>query len=96
VDILIHDSDHNEPLQRFEFGQALAHPADPLYIIDSSGRELPVLGDLCASRDARHEVFQERPARHFYKPVGTAVAVFRGARFERGVAPPDLVDVRRP
>ena len=77
VDVFIHESDHNEPLQRFEFSTALDHAADTLYVIDSSGVELPVLRDLCATRGGEHRLFVERPRRHFYRPPGTAVAVFR-------------------
>ena len=76
VDVFIHESDHNEPLQRFEFSTALEHAASPLYVIDSSGVELPVLRDLCAARGGDHRLFIERPRRHFYRPPGTAVAVF--------------------
>ena len=76
VDVFIHESDHNEPLQRFEFSLALRHAAQRLFVIDSSGRELPVLTELCAERDGEHFLFAERPERHFYRPPGTAVAVF--------------------
>jgi Methyltransferase domain len=80
VDLLIHDSDHNEPLQRLEFGTALANARyDVLWIIDSSGVTLPVLRDLCAERDGTHRYFKERPKRHFYRTEGTLVA-----RFELG------------
>lgn len=76
VDLFIHESDHNEALQRIEFGSALAHPAPVLWVIDSSGLELSVLRDLCAERGVPHHYFLERPARHFYKPPGTSVAIF--------------------
>jgi hypothetical protein len=84
IDLFIHESDHNEVLQRFEFGLALAHAASDLYVIDSSGRELPVLRELCRLHDGEHHVFQERPKNHFYRPVGTAVALFRQVRPRRG------------
>jgi hypothetical protein len=80
IDLFIHESDHNEALQRFEFGLALAHAARDLYVIDSSGRELPVLRELCGLHGGEHDVFQERPKNHFYRPVGTAVALFRLVR----------------
>ena len=48
----------------------------PLHVVDCSGLTLPVLRELCAEHDGRHAYFLERPARHFYKPEGTAVAVF--------------------
>jgi hypothetical protein len=76
VDVLIHDSVHEESFQRYEFGLALEHGDGPLYLVDCSGLTLPVLRDLCAERGGRHEYFLERPARHFYKPTGTSVAVF--------------------
>jgi len=76
VDLFIHESDHNEPLQRLEFGTALAHAATELYVIDSSGLELPVLRELCEVRGGEHHLFVERPRHHFYRPVGSAVAVF--------------------
>jgi Methyltransferase domain len=76
VDLLIHDSVHDERFQRFEFGLALAHGDGTLHVVDCSGLTLPVLRELCAERDGRHAYFLERPARHFYKPEGTAVAVF--------------------
>lgn len=79
VDLLIHDSDHNEPLQRIEFGAALAHPAPALYVIDSSGLTLPVLRELCEVHGGEHRYFLERPVRHFYRPSGTGMALFRGA-----------------
>ncbi len=88
VGVFIHESDHNEELQRFEFGQALEHAADDLYVIDSGGAELPVLRSACEARGGDHSVFAERPRRHFYRPVGTAVAVFRGARDGGGQADP--------
>lgn len=76
LDLLIHDSDHNEPLQRIEFGAALAHPASDLFIIDSSGLMLPVLRELCTAHGGQHRYFLERPRNHFYKPPGTSVARF--------------------
>ena len=83
VDLFIHESDHNERLQRFEFGLALDHAADDLHVIDSSGLDLPVLRELCAAQGGEHRVFQERPRKHFYRPPGTAVAVFRRTRATR-------------
>ena len=81
VDLFIHDSVHTEPFQRFEFELALRHAGDRLHVVDCSGLELPVLRDLCAERGGRHAYFLERPARHFYRPTGTGVAVFeRGDR----------------
>ncbi len=76
VDMLIHDSVHEEGFQRFEFGLALANAADPLYLVDCSGLMLPVLRELSEERDGRHAYFLERPARHFYRPPGTSVALF--------------------
>jgi methyltransferase family protein len=77
VDLFIHDSDHNEELQRLEFGIALDHASDPLYVIDQSGMELPVLGELAGQHGAEHRLFVEKPEKHFYRPDGTSVAVFR-------------------
>ena len=79
VDLFIHESDHNEPLQRFEFGTAIAHAASALHVVDSSGLDLPVLRELCELHGGEHHVFQEKPKNHFYKPPGTAVAVLRFA-----------------
>jgi Methyltransferase domain len=79
VDLFIHESDHNEALQRIEFGAALAHSADELYVVDSSGVELPVLSELCGLYGGERNLFHERPKRHFYRPVGTAVAKFTNA-----------------
>lgn len=76
VGLLIHDSVHEERFQRFEFELAFAHAATPLYLVDCSGLTLPVLRELCAERGGRHAYFLERPARHFYEPAGTSVAVF--------------------
>lgn len=76
VDLLIHDSVHDARFQRFEFGLALANGAGPLYLVDCSGLTLPVLRELCAEHGGRHAYFLERPARHFYEPAGTSVAVF--------------------
>ena len=76
VDMMIHDSVHEERFQRFEFGLALEKAGDPLYLVDCSGLMLPVLRELCDGHGGRHEYFLERPARHFYKPPGTSVAVF--------------------
>lgn len=77
LDLLIHDSDHNEALQRIEFGAALTHAAPALYVIDSSGLELPVLRELCEAHGGLHRYFLERPKDHFYRPAGTSVAAFR-------------------
>ena len=86
VDLFVHESSHDEVLQRIEFSAALAHAAEELYVIDSSGFELPVLAELCRLHGAEHRLFLERPLRHFYRPVGTAVALFgrapRPGRFE--------------
>ena len=76
VDLLIHDSVHTEEFQRFEFDLALRNAASPLHVIDSSGLMLGVLREVTASRGGRHAYFLERPARHFYKPSGTSVAIF--------------------
>ena len=66
-------------------------------MIDSSGRELPVLRELCGLHGGEHQVFQEQPKNHFYKPPGTAVAAVpvrrprpATGRFQREepVAPP--------
>jgi len=84
LDLLIHDSDHNEPLQRIEFGAALAHPARTLYVIDSSGLGLPVLRELCERHGGEHRYFLERPKNHVYRPPGTSVAVFRSWPRPRG------------
>ena len=73
---LVHDSVHAERFQRFEFELALAHAAAPLYVVDCSGLTLPVLREVCAERGGRHAYFLERPARHFYEPTGTSVAIF--------------------
>jgi hypothetical protein len=80
VGLLTHDSVHSEELQRLEFELALRRAADPLYLVDQSGLELPTLRDLCARRGGEHHYFLERPQGHFYRPSGTGVAVFRGAR----------------
>jgi hypothetical protein len=75
VDILFHDSDHNEELQRLEFGTALRHArGEALWIVDPSGLTLPVLRDLCAEHGGRHAYFLERPRGHFYRPEGISVA----------------------
>jgi hypothetical protein len=76
VDIFIHESDHNQALQRLEFATALVHSSNELYVIDSSGLELPVLQGLCGVLGGEQHLFMEQPRSHFYRPVGTAVAVF--------------------
>jgi hypothetical protein len=94
VDVFVHESSHDEALQRIEFAAALAHAADELYVVDSSGFEVGVLAQLCRAHEAEHELFVERPMRHFYRPVGTAVARFgpppAAARFERAGAQPEV------
>jgi predicted O-methyltransferase YrrM len=77
LDLLIHDSDHNERLQRIEFGAALAHASPDLFVIDSSGLMLPVLRELCQAHGGEHRYFLERPRSHFYRPPGTSIARFR-------------------
>ena len=79
VDMLIHDSVHEEDFQRFEFGLALENAGDPLYLVDCSGEMLPVLRELSDERGGRRDYFLERPARHFYKPPGTTVAIVERA-----------------
>jgi hypothetical protein len=88
VDLFIHDSVHTERFQRFEFELALRHAGRRLHVVDSSGLELPILRELCAERGGRHEYFLERPARHFYRPSGTGVAVFDGDAGGRTGHPP--------
>jgi hypothetical protein len=78
---------HTEEFQRLEFDIALRHAAPELWVIDSSGRELGVLRRLCERHKARFEYFLERPRRHFYKPPGTSVAVFRAAGSEGDPGP---------
>lgn len=78
VDVLIHDSVHTEAFQRFEFELALRQAEVRLYVIDQSGATAPLLSSLATERGGRHSYFQEQPARHFYRPPGTSVAVFEG------------------
>ena len=93
MDLFIHESDHNEALQRMEFGAALAHSGSDLYVIDSSGVELPVLSELCRLHEGEHYLFRERPLRHFYRPVGTSVARFRRTPAERRFEPAPRTEV---
>lgn len=79
VDLFVHDSVHTEEFQRFEFELALRQAGPLLCVVDSSGRELSVLRELCAEHGGREAYFLERPARHFYEPDGTSVAVFERA-----------------
>ena len=75
VDLLVHDSDHNVPLQKLEFSLALRYARGPdLWIVDASGLMLPVLRDLCAERRGEHHYFREQARRHFFETVGTSVA----------------------
>jgi hypothetical protein len=80
VGLLAHDSVHSEDFQRLEFELALRRAADPLYLVDQSGLELPTLRELCAQHGGEHHHFLERPKGHFYRPAGTSVAVFRSGR----------------
>jgi hypothetical protein len=86
VDLLFHDSDHNEALQRFEFETALRHARrDALWVVDPSGLTLPVLRELCAEHGGRHAYFLERPHKHFYQPEGISVALIPAQRSRRAV-----------
>jgi glycosyltransferase involved in cell wall biosynthesis len=79
VDLLIHDSVHTEAFQRFEFDLALRHGNGRVYVVDPSGSLSTVLRDLATERSGRYGCFLERPARHFYQPPGTSVAIFGDA-----------------
>ena len=53
IGVFVHDTDHTEALQSFEFGLALAHASDPLTIVDSSGGDVPTLARLAGLHGAR-------------------------------------------
>lgn len=76
VDVFIHDSVHEEDFQHFEFGLALEHAAERLYVLNPNGEELGVLRELASRSGGSHALFVERPAGHFYRPPGTALARF--------------------
>jgi methyltransferase family protein len=83
VGLFIHESDHNETLQRIEFGAALRHAARDVYVVDSGGFTQPVLAELSKDRASRLGYFVPEPENHFYRPDGTSVAVFRRPAAER-------------
>lgn len=78
VGLWAHDSVHSEEFQRLEFELAVRHAADPLYVVDESGVQLPTLRELCAQHGGEHELFVPRPRGHFYRPAGTGVALLHG------------------
>jgi Methyltransferase domain len=83
VGLFIHESDHNETLQRIEFAAALRYAARDVYVVDSSGLTQPVLAELSKDHASRLGYFVELPKGHFHRSDGTSVAVFRRPASER-------------
>lgn len=79
VGMLIHDTPHTYENQLHEFSTAIAHAADRLVLIDSSGGQTPALRELCAQNDGRYRYFREVPKEHFYPGNGSGIGIFERA-----------------